>query len=64
MLDEPLNQGIGVADDDRQGGCEVDSDGETLAYPPLFSRSNCSTVTTDGTDFLDKFSHSNSIESA
>lgn len=55
------NQGIGVAIDDSEGGCEVDSDGETLPYPPLFNRS---TIAYDDTDFLDTFFDPTSIESA
>lgn len=55
------NQGIGVAIDDSQGGCEVDSDGETLAYPPLFNRS---TIANNGTEFLDNFFRPTIIESA
>jgi len=55
------NQGIGVAIDDSEGGCEVDSDGETLPYPPLFNRS---TIANDDTEFLDNFFHPTSIESA
>ena len=55
------NQGLGVAIDDGQGGCEVDSDGGTLPYPPLFDRS---TIANDGTDFLDYFFHPTGVESA
>ncbi len=55
------NQGIGVAIDDSEGGCEVDSDGEALPCPPLFNRS---TIANDGTEFLDIFPDPTSIESA
>ncbi|DBA86046.1 TPA: hypothetical protein ACH3X1_005573 [Trebouxia sp. C0004] len=55
------NQGIGVAIDDGQGGCEVDLNGEILAYPPLFNRS---TIANNGTGFLDNFFHPTAVESA